>query len=194
MGMLVGSGGERFRLRRRTLVGRHRRCDLQLGGASVSSEHAILRWTDRGWQVRDLGSRNGTWVRGLRLRPGASVLLRARDELAFGAERGWAVLDDGPPGLFATRFDGLEVCGDLVLSLPSERDPQVRVVWDGESWEVRGPGRERGAPVEDGDVLAVGRLPWRLSLPGSPADLPRVDTDPRPAESGCCAAEPLRHG
>src|SRR5262249_5417773 len=47
--------------------------------ASVSREHAELRKTDAGWQVRDLGSRNGTFVDGARCQgrvplPGRAVL------------------------------------------------------------------------------------------------------------------------
>jgi len=34
--------------------------------SSVSREHAELRQTDTGWHVRDLGSRNGTFVDGVR--------------------------------------------------------------------------------------------------------------------------------
>lgn len=52
---------------RRVTVGRHPDADLQFGperDLEVSTHHAVLARDDRGWFVRDLRSRNGTWVDG----------------------------------------------------------------------------------------------------------------------------------
>ncbi len=38
--------------------------ELQLADAAVSREHAVVEPAQGGWQVRNLGSRNGTWVHG----------------------------------------------------------------------------------------------------------------------------------
>ena len=38
--------------------------ELQLADAAVSREHAVVERADGGWQVRNLGSRNGTWLQG----------------------------------------------------------------------------------------------------------------------------------
>jgi hypothetical protein len=50
-------------------VGRSSECDVVVGESTVSRVHAELRH-DKGntWTVRDLGSKNGTWLNGARVR------------------------------------------------------------------------------------------------------------------------------
>jgi pSer/pThr/pTyr-binding forkhead associated (FHA) protein len=48
-------------------IGRNHEGELVILASSVSREHAELRKTDAGWTVRDLGSRNGTYVDGARV-------------------------------------------------------------------------------------------------------------------------------
>jgi DNA-binding response OmpR family regulator len=47
-------------------IGRHHDRELVVLASSVSREHAELRRSEDGWTVRDLGSRNGTSVDGVR--------------------------------------------------------------------------------------------------------------------------------
>ena len=49
-------------------VGRSAECDVVVGEATVSRVHAELRHQRDGWTVRDLGSLNGTWLNGSRVR------------------------------------------------------------------------------------------------------------------------------
>ena len=49
---------------RPVVVGRDPRCDVQLADEQVSRTHLALRHEERGWVLRDLGSRNGTRVDG----------------------------------------------------------------------------------------------------------------------------------
>jgi hypothetical protein len=50
-------------------VGRSRDCDVVVGEETVSRFHAELRHGDGDeWTVRDLGSLNGTWLNGARVR------------------------------------------------------------------------------------------------------------------------------
>jgi adenylate cyclase len=59
-------GGDPIPLRKpQLLVGRHDACDVVLRFATVSARHCQLEWTDQGWFVRDLGSRNGIRVDGI---------------------------------------------------------------------------------------------------------------------------------
>jgi HD-GYP domain-containing protein (c-di-GMP phosphodiesterase class II) len=64
-------------------AGRLASLEIVLDDTSVSRRHAEVRSTDQGWQVRDLGSTNGTFVNGVRLgtteRP-----LKPRDVIQFG--------------------------------------------------------------------------------------------------------------
>ncbi len=70
-------------------VGRHPTNGLVLAHDGVSRHHAVLERDERGWWVRDLGSKNGTKVNDVtvegrqRLRPG--------DRLRFGGGTTWQV-------------------------------------------------------------------------------------------------------
>ncbi len=56
------SGGARLRIAERATIGRDETCDVQLADPAVSRRHAEMEWTYRGYRLRDLGSRNGTFV------------------------------------------------------------------------------------------------------------------------------------
>src|ERR1700748_833112 len=51
-------------------IGRRADVELPLPFAALSAVHARLARGDRGWQIEDAGSRNGTWLGGARLAPG----------------------------------------------------------------------------------------------------------------------------
>ncbi len=64
------------------LIGRAKECALRAGSEAISRRHcAIVRRKDR-WTVRDLGSRNGTYVNDKRITE--EVLLNPGDELRVG--------------------------------------------------------------------------------------------------------------
>ena len=66
----------------RVTIGRGPSCDCLLPDDSVSRRHAEL-WREAGcWYVRDLGSRNGTRVNGMRVLEAVEV--RAGDRLTLG--------------------------------------------------------------------------------------------------------------
>jgi pSer/pThr/pTyr-binding forkhead associated (FHA) protein len=166
MGTLeASSGGARTPLRPDTLVGRSDRTDVRIDDRAVSSEHARIRWTGRAWVLRDLGSRNGTWVNGARLETGGSIALAAGAVLAFGSDTPrFRLVSAGPPAVSAVDASGVRRFGtpDL-LALPDEADPQVVVVGDGGVWRVETESGER--PVVDGEVLQVAGASYTLSLP-----------------------------
>lgn len=61
MGMLRREeGGLVVRLGARSVVGRSAGCTVRLEARGASGEHAVLFWATGRWQVRDLGSTNGT--------------------------------------------------------------------------------------------------------------------------------------
>ncbi|MDK1475208.1 DUF1707 and FHA domain-containing protein [Streptomyces sp. 549] len=63
-------------------IGRAPGSVLRLNDHTVSRAHAQLRHTGTGWQLRDLGSANGTWVNGRRLT--GSIAVRSGDQVRFG--------------------------------------------------------------------------------------------------------------
>lgn len=95
--------GQELRLSAETSIGRSRACVLRLEDPRVSGMHAMLAWKGQGWELRDLGSRNGTYVGGRRLESGARELLTRGAQLAFGSpESPWVLVDDRAPVLAAS--------------------------------------------------------------------------------------------
>ncbi|MCB9760598.1 MAG: FHA domain-containing protein [Alphaproteobacteria bacterium] len=159
--------GRQVTLLARHLVGRAPRCDLQLPSRRVSGDHALLRWNGSVWVIRDLGSRNGTYVNGRRLSTGVDQPLAAGDTLRFSDQDGWKLQSAEAPLARAIADGGeAEVVAEAgMLALPSVDDPQVCVVHDGERWVM-----ERGdggivEEVHDGMRLEAGGVRWVLSLP-----------------------------
>jgi len=68
--------------RSETMFGRGPECDLALTDRSVSRQHATVVLREGGPVIRDLGSRNGTWVNGLRV--GTDRRLRQGDRIRLG--------------------------------------------------------------------------------------------------------------
>jgi len=68
------------------VIGRGRECDFEVADLTVSRRHAALSYEEKGWAVEDLGSRNGTFVNGWRVRGRGAV--RPGDAVALGAA-GW---------------------------------------------------------------------------------------------------------
>ena len=91
LGKLVPcGGGQPIPLRTpRLLLGRHEDCDVVLRFVGVSGHHCLLEWTNGAWFVRDLDSRNGIRVDGVRcstqrLSPGSVLWVGGlRYEIAY---------------------------------------------------------------------------------------------------------------
>jgi hypothetical protein len=64
------------------IVGRDESADVLIDNPSVSRRHAEIRLTDDGWVVEDLGSSNGTFLRGGKIDGPQSIGLG--DEIGFG--------------------------------------------------------------------------------------------------------------
>jgi len=66
---LLDSGGQQFAVGSGTptRIGRALDNDIVIGDASVSRHHAIIESRNGGFVLRDLGSRNGCWVGGVRV-------------------------------------------------------------------------------------------------------------------------------
>jgi hypothetical protein len=81
-----------------TSVGRAPGSQLLISDRIVSNFHAEIRWTGTCWQVRDLGTKNGTWLDGQRLQHGETRAFRSEATLSFGDPANeWQVADDAPP-------------------------------------------------------------------------------------------------
>jgi pSer/pThr/pTyr-binding forkhead associated (FHA) protein len=56
-----------------SVIGRDRGCAVQIDADSVSRYHARLKVDGRDVSIEDLGSKNGTWVAGERIRSPTSL-------------------------------------------------------------------------------------------------------------------------
>ena len=83
--LLPKGGGDPVPLLKRTLlVGRRESCDIVLRFANVSAHHCQLSCQDGYWYVKDLNSKNGTKVNGMRV---ATKRLAPGDELAVAKHK-----------------------------------------------------------------------------------------------------------
>jgi len=131
------------------LIGRAKECALRAGSEAISRRHCVLaRQADR-WTVRDLGSRNGTFVNDKRITE--EVLLNPGDELRVGplkfrvASLGAVVAEKQPPS----------------PQQPPRKQPPVKSVADVVERTIEKSG---GAATED-DISR-----WLLGLPDNDTD------------------------
>ena len=67
-----------------TTAGRNPECEIFLDDITVSRKHAVIRHTPQGYEIRDEGSLNGTYVNGERI---SSATLHSGDEVLIGKFR-----------------------------------------------------------------------------------------------------------
>jgi len=84
-GWLIDGFGSALAVAEKTTIGR--KGQIEVLAASVSREQAELKKTEAGWTVRDLGSRNGTFVDGVKCQ--GRVTLPARGILKVGDVAFW---------------------------------------------------------------------------------------------------------
>jgi hypothetical protein len=160
--------GRRFHLPARGLLGRSARATLRLDDTFASSEHARIGWNGSAWEIRDLASRNGTFVNGTPIPSGSSRALEAGDRIGFGSPEASFVFEDGsPPDAMAVDLGG----GDLIrgagqlLQLPSPDTPAITVFRgiEGGWYAEDDAGATRS--VQNQDTIEVLGKPYRLELP-----------------------------
>lgn len=122
------------------LIGRDKSCDLRLRDTYVSRHHCWVEQQEGRWCVRDLGSRNGTWVNGARVTGPATLdagtvikvgrtFVRVQDESRSATDTPpWPMFDLDHAHKTA-RLDGQ-------LVLPPLTEPQWRALLL--LWERRG--------------------------------------------------------
>ncbi len=138
----------------------------------MSGVHAEITWSQRaGWQVKDRGSRNGTFVEQERLKPGESRPLYPGCRLAFGTlSICYRLVDASLPRLMATSESGTVRVADEegLLSLPSSESCLVTVfLGEQDQWMVEAAATV--GPAEDQQWVVAGDEAWRLSLPTNAA-------------------------
>lgn len=152
----------------RLLVGRSPACGLQLEDPHASGEHSTLTWTGWHWEIKDLGSRNGTFVDGTRLQAGVAVKLDAGSRLAFGNPEQIYVLDndEAPKAMAIHTEDGQvrEADGELLV-LPNDKTPEISVYCDSAGQWVQEDDDGQVLPLKDQQVITTRRGSWQFQLP-----------------------------
>jgi hypothetical protein len=163
----------------RTLIGRSSSCFLKIDRPYVSGEHALLQYAEGSWFVRDLGSRNGTFVDGNFVQPGTSVRLSTGSRVSFGDNNEtWILERDDPPEPMAIDLASREIraAENGLLALPSDSDPEATVFDRGDGqWLVENKGSAE--PARDQQVISVGGRTWSLLLPENLEATPLVETE-----------------
>jgi|HubBroStandDraft_1064217.scaffolds.fasta_scaffold24863_2 hypothetical protein len=146
------------------LIGRAPTCALCLDELYVSAQHALMRWTQERWELKDLGSRNGTFLDGTRLSAGEVYSVTVGSRLAFGKlVQQWELADESSPSVMVVPLDGREpvvIEGDL-LALPSSEDPQVTIYRSEGSWVLE-KADDSIAPITNQQTFEVAGSVWRF--------------------------------
>lgn len=157
----------RVPLRKRCMLGRGATSDVRVDSPKVSAEHASLHWLDGSWELRDLGSRNGTFLGGRRLAAGERALLEVG--ATFSLSRSAAVfelIDASPPSAAAQHRESgtWHVASGGLLALPSADRPEVIVfsASDG-TWYIEMEQQTR--PAVDAEVITIGGDSFSLEVP-----------------------------
>ena len=150
------------------LVGRSALCALRLDVGYVSAQHAILRWTGIEWELKDLGSRNGTFLDGVQLPSGEPSAIKRGALVAFGRlDQRWELVSDEPPQamiISLTKGEPLPLDHDL-LALPSAEDPQATIFRGADGiWTLERPD-EAVVRLENQSRFDVGDEQFRFSCP-----------------------------
>lgn len=168
MGILriLGPPERHLALGARVLVGRAPYAIVALTPPQVSLEHAVVRYAE-GWQLLDLGSRNGTFIEGRRISTSEPAPIQRGDRLSFGLDRAMVeLIDDAPPGPAALEADGtLHVAEDGLLTFVDD-EAEVSVHWQGTRWQLEQA--DDAVLVTDGQVLELGSRRLTLLLPPHP--------------------------
>lgn len=152
------------------LIGRSATADVRLDDARVSGEHALLRWTGAAWEVRDLGSKNGTFIAERRLASGARVHLLAGDVFSLGGPRlaapSFHLVDTTAPIASARHITSgvVQTASSGLINLPNDEQPLASMIEEADgNWTVEADGVARMAM--DRETIVVNGEAWILDLP-----------------------------
>lgn len=170
--------GRRWPLETETLAGRSRACSLRLRESYVSSQHACIRWSEEQWFLKDLGSRNGTFLNDVVLQDQKWHSLKKGDRIAFGSavDEVWQLVDNRAPQpmvLPLAEGEPTVIEEDSLLLRANDQDA-VTLLRDPEGVWWLEPERDEPHPLMDQQAFDVGGHLYRFCLPGDPRPTERL--------------------
>jgi FHA domain len=146
--------------------GRAPTSSTRIDASYVSAHHASMRWVSGRWVLRDLGSRNGTFVNGDRVAAGEERPILTGTRITFGKpqENAYELVDEAAPSAMAVPIDGgtprlLE--GEL-LAVPSEELPEVTIYRGGDTPWLLERADEVTTPITNSQTFTAGGRTWRF--------------------------------
>lgn len=159
----------------RQLVGRSAAAELRLADGLCSSRHCEITWKGGAWTIRDLNSRNGTWLDGRRLGPADRAQVEPGALVAFGNPADpWEIVEVGEPTAVLLGPSGeVVIAEDDLLVAPGEGRRWTARRDDEGGWLVEDP---HGAceSVDGERVLEIDGRPWRLICPTAADETARL--------------------
>lgn len=155
------------------VFGRDPRCATVLRTDAVSRFHARLSWSGQEWVLRDMGSRNGTYLNGRRLSEGEARPVAMGDKICFGdfQEEHVMVEDAEPRPLLVVRdaAGGSRLVELATLHpLPSAESPLYTLFLDDENGAVLERDGGEIARLEHGATFEVDGVEYQVVLHRQP--------------------------
>jgi hypothetical protein len=155
-------------LRPEHVVGRSPRSDLFIEAEYVSVLHATIRWNGEGWEIKDLGSLNGTHVDEQPLALGQTASLKKGSTIWFGNQsESWSMIEDTPPRVMAISLESEEIAlpdGDM-LAIPSAHSPELVLLRGAQGGWEREEADGTLTPMRDQDRFVTRAGRWVFCCP-----------------------------
>lgn len=170
--------------------GRDPRCSTVLHDNAVSRFHARISWSGSEWTLRDLGSRNGTYINGRLQANGKYHRIKAGDTLLFGnLLEEYLLLEDDAPRALVLSYDSQNQETRTPLThlhpLPSVEHPLCTLFCGkngGYSLE-----NENGETIalEHGETFTIENMSYRVIFAHQPDSSPQTaSSDVAPGPGG----------
>jgi pSer/pThr/pTyr-binding forkhead associated (FHA) protein len=172
----VGGGDPIPLIKNELIVGRRPSCDIRLDYENISGKHCVLRLINGVWNVRDLGSTNGTTVNGSRIAAEQSVM--PDEELGIAGHLFTIAYDPAGPEAFLGSHKELD---DEIVQARERHSLMDLAGMDTDNTNAK-PKRAKRAPTVI-ERLSVDEaefddaVPQHFKAPPKPAKKPPSDDD-----------------
>lgn len=181
MGRMVRrNGGRQYIPTSEQVIGRSKNCELCLEGVAVSGAHASLRWRGTHWELRDLGSRNGTMVNSNSTPKGEWLHLSVGALITFGDNsESWHLVNADGPEIQVVHLNGSAplLLENNVIAIPDSTAPTCSIFQVEGRWHLEF--EECVRPIASKFIFTVNGNAMRFECPvdmsRTPACFPEIE-------------------